>query len=431
MKTWLRVVLPPAMAITVFGLVYLVMEGVVWWQVWWNELAGPSAEMRSPRDVLLWLTAIAYGGYRVMAFHPMYRPDYRKLLLLTPWTVRKPLPVGPIHVVWQDIVVVAALVCLGLPQAYFNPQRLPLICLTAYLISSTVTFFPARLWVYFYGMVFGLGLLLRVWPYFTLAVPIAGLLYVFGYMGLRRALARLPHDAELYDENVWLTFSTAKVLKHKRSKMVGWPFEFLRPQPPEHAVPYSHGVLVSLLVGWLAYAVLAVKVDQMAIEASLADQELAQRIEGQTKLSDHATQTLRRELARSGRKRVFEGVTAVLIMVLAYVFIGLIVGRIAVYCAGHHPPINLWGRLWTFRWIIPSYDYVFLAPLCATAAFCGCVYVIARWHIDPVIGVPVTATLMLLITLNMGPRLADWRLKSPCWILPSQAQKNKREYTEV
>ena len=56
---------------------------------------------------------VAYGLYRAMGFHPFFRPSYRKWLETTPWTWRKPLPVGPVRLGWEDLVLAAA---AGLPE---------------------------------------------------------------------------------------------------------------------------------------------------------------------------------------------------------------------------------------------------------------------------------------------------------------------------
>jgi len=51
-------------------------------------------------------------------------------------------------------------------------------------------------------------------------------------------------------------------------------------------------------------------------------------------------------------------------MVFAIVVLGFSFVRFLVYRDGYAPPISLWGRIRTFRWIVPGYDQVFLAPLC-------------------------------------------------------------------
>jgi hypothetical protein len=48
--------------------------------------------------------------------------------------------------------------------------------------------------------------------------------------------------------------------------------------------------------------------------------------------------------------------------------VGFIVGRCWLYIWGYAPPMSLLGRIVTGRLVIPRYDVVLLAPLCAIAA---------------------------------------------------------------
>jgi hypothetical protein len=50
--------------------------------------------------------------------------------------------------------------------------------------------------------------------------------------------------------------------------------------------------------------------------------------------------------------------------------LGLI--RLAIYEIGHAPPISLWGRLWTGRWIVPGYDSILLTPVAVGALGAVC-----------------------------------------------------------
>jgi hypothetical protein len=88
---------------------------------------------------------------------------------------------------------------------------------------------------------------------------------------------------------------------------------------------------------------------------------------------------------------------------------GFIGGRLLHYGVGYGPPISLWGRLWTGRWIMPSYDRIFLAPLCGTAAFLSGMILYAAFDVDgPVLA--LFLTIVVMTSLVMGPRLENWRL---------------------
>ena len=116
----LRLVLPPAGILLTYALVYTIFEGLVLAMEW--RLGAPIRGMAGRPGVLLPLLAAAlYGGFRVIAFHPVYRPKYRAWLESTPWTSGKPLPVGPVSLVWEDGVVLSLLCLLHLVQPELDP----------------------------------------------------------------------------------------------------------------------------------------------------------------------------------------------------------------------------------------------------------------------------------------------------------------------
>lgn len=114
-------------------------------------------------------------------------------------------------------------------------------------------------------------------------------------------------------------------------------------------------------------------------------------------------------------------------MLLVFSTIGItaFVTRLFVYLGSYRPPIGIWGRIMTGRWIIPGYDYVLLAPLCillvellggvagsraapATAGDSG--YGLAIY--------PLATAAALIVALNMGPSLPEWRLTGHHRIVP-------------
>ena len=77
---------------------------------------------------------ILLARHRVVAFHPYYRGDYLRWLKSTPWTVRKPLPVGPVELVPQDALAVGGLMLLSLIQ----PQTESIEILDAFLFAHVL-----------------------------------------------------------------------------------------------------------------------------------------------------------------------------------------------------------------------------------------------------------------------------------------------------
>src|SRR5947209_2936166 len=109
MIRWLRVVLPPWWVLLPAGMIYAGYEAFFLCLGW--LLGTPYYAAQEGEKSLLGLFgfyAFLYAIYRVWTFHPALRPDYYQWLRGTPWTSRKPLPLGPVHVVGQDVLLVGA-----------------------------------------------------------------------------------------------------------------------------------------------------------------------------------------------------------------------------------------------------------------------------------------------------------------------------------
>ncbi len=87
---------------------------------------------------------------------------------------------------------------------------------------------------------------------------------------------------------------------------------------------------------------------------------------------------------------------------------------------GRLPPISLWGRVRTLRWIIPGYDQIFLAPLSIFVV--ETVADLARKHFDLLVVAPVSVFLTLLIAFNMGPTLRNWHTTGKHRMVPLLVQ---------
>src|SRR6266487_2602254 len=115
---------PPPLLVGLFVILY----GLVAACLWLIELAAPnmgnamsdSAEILNIRTAILASAAGVYALYRLWRFHPACNQPYAAWLKLSPWTADKPLPLGPIHLVWQDAVVVGALTALATWHARVN-----------------------------------------------------------------------------------------------------------------------------------------------------------------------------------------------------------------------------------------------------------------------------------------------------------------------
>jgi hypothetical protein len=159
-------------------------------------------------------------------------------------------------------------------------------------------------------------------------------------------------------------------------KTLGWPYSLLNAEPAQPNTSRADRVVIGLLAGWLLFAL-----------AVCPDADDADRLHGTTFL-------------------------------LGYVTFGCIFGRLFSYCVNHWPPISLWGRLWTGRWIIPGYDKVFIAPLLTAVVGWGGLILASSltggeqpWFALACGGL---FALTLIIATVMGPSHQRWKLTAPC-----------------
>src|SRR5262245_22736690 len=104
---------PPAWALAAAGIVYCGFQGIFLSQEWFMRIA--FFRMNDGAEVLQFVAYGFVGGYavyRVAGFHPGYRAGYYLWLRGTPWSSQKPLPMGPVHLVWQDVLLLATVFAL-------------------------------------------------------------------------------------------------------------------------------------------------------------------------------------------------------------------------------------------------------------------------------------------------------------------------------
>ena len=396
----IRVVLPPGWTIAVVVLAYGLIELVSWIE-WWRFTFPPSR----PRDVtadywkgfafVLNAAAFAYGGFRVVAFHPFFRATYREWLQTSPWKHPQRLPLGPVHLVWQDLVIVG---CLGLVMMRGAPSSVewyvPLVSpslyfLINYLVILGVTFLvPGGAW-FGYAIGFGLGLVIRLGTRPVIVLLVLVPLYLAAWIGLRRMLSRFDSWDLSWFENAGLTFkSLGEQTEVARGKLLGWPFDRISLKPAPARIGRREGIALSLLGGWLLWAIGGLLSDIQAIRVAPSVRPLSS--------------------IELGELQHFLAVTC-----------GFpAAGRLFLYCWGYLPPLNLVGRLIRFRWIIPGYDRVLVSLLVGIAI----AYYLPVWlnelRLSAAQTVGVTMTAFLLVVLNGGPSLLRWRLTGNHRIVP-------------
>jgi hypothetical protein len=357
---------------------FLALEAPLLYLEW---RAGQRAGLRvRPGTVLLIVAAINHGVFRVLAFHPAFRKGYRTWLESTPWTYRKPLPLGPVELAWEDGLFLGPLILLSatLPE----PHAVQLLCifLLTNLLALTLSFWLTRSWAFGYSTALALGLAVWLWRQPIACLAILTAVYLIAYEGLRRALAGFPWDIRTLPN---LNEDLAKA--GWRKEPCGWPHDRMMGDIVQwRGISRIDALLICMLSGWWFYVLVSLIEEPPArIGLSAAAFSLA--------------------------------------MVAAPL------ARIGIYTTGYASPIGFWGRIWTARWIIPDYDRVFVAPLCALIAGPATAVFLRACSAPEPIRYTIAAAMVILVATLTPPRLGSWRLTGRHRIvntIPSQNQQN-------
>lgn len=357
-RRWMRVVMPRGEfgALFLFALLGIESIGL------WFFLQQIPVDEDFARFRICWLAGggLAYGLYRAFAFHPLTNEDYRRWLELTPWNVSQPLPAGPVWLVPQDLVVILALIALNHELTWQNAV-IPMCMLLGFLVGNLCLNWATGEWALSAAMAFalaGLPLLHRQLEY---VLPVQLGCLGLSYWATRRSLQRFPWDVS-QGLHAQLNKSPTEILQPQQ---LGWPYDLLAPTVPKLRITFHDGACISLLLGWLEFALM----------------------------------TMLSQLPNPPDRAV------TLFFTFPGLFAGL--GAIIVTTSNYPSPIDLWGRFWTLRWIIPAHDVL---PATYLAAALVTVLLHATFQIwAGALGTAVT----FLILLVFSPKVDEWRLTAP------------------
>ena len=76
------------------------------------------------------------------------------------------------------------------------------------------------------------------------------------------------------------------------------------------------------------------------------------------------------------------------------------------------------------RWIIPGYDRVFIAPICAAIAGAAVMRILSLFGTAEHVDVPIAIGISLMLTLGLGPTLGSWRLTGSHRLSPGHVSGN-------
>lgn len=382
---------PPESTLGAAGILYIGLQLFCLHQEWLANI--PPFGMRDCNEVFLVVSiglAALYGIYRVTAFHPAVRPGYYEWLCTTPWTSSKSLPLGPIHLVWQDAVLMLIVFGLTLPRGWFD-----ITSLRAWIekdrLDATAVFAG-----FFGAYAFTLGFMLlytgqKVWGYATLFS--FGLMIVsfrqpaylavntvltlaIAHVGLHLALARFPWpDARTLQKSMQAT-KNLHARPGSDANTLGWPYDRLGPQSLDDTeASWDAKFVMGVLMAWWFFVV--------------------------------------------HYQFRFNGDESGGYFVLFLFIVGTTFQRVCSYCNGYAPPLSLAGRLATGRLIIPGYDQVFLAPILALIVGSAAWKVPGWLGVNPIFVTPFAFVLVWWIIYAMPPSLKQWRLTGNHRIAPA------------
>ncbi len=371
----IRQVAPPLWAVVAFLVIYSIGEGPLWYLEW--KLGQVDSSHRFGRTLLI-LATIGLGVYRAMVCHPYFRMGYLGWLRSTPWTVKKPLPLGPAELIPTDGLAVGGLALLGTHLPQFTSFYVINKFLFIHMIVIALTFWRTQVAVFGYCALFFLGFVPQFWQRPWVAFLLLATIYVFVHEGLWRTFKRFPWPTPgaLVDISLLMmgevTHDPSVTLSDPNYRMIvplcGWPFNRLhRDIRRARGVNRLDALLGSMLSAWWLWSVLS-KIDD--------------------------------PLDRRG---------CFLLALFSAIFIapGF---RLATYRWGCRPPISLWGRIATFRWVIPGYDQVFVGPICSLLGCFAALYFLRYLLIPFEARLTVAAGVTVLLSLITPPRLRRWRL---------------------
>jgi hypothetical protein len=381
-----RLVTPPTLALGTFAFFLFLFE-------WMGgvprngQLGVQTPEMGYPAVTVLLIGTVVFGIYRVAAFNPYFRPAYREWLKLTAWRSPQPLPLGPVTLTLGDLVLLTlAAGILWVRHPGVSPFLVAFLFSGSYLLCLAMALKNSGPRGFGYAVLFGLGgmMMSLTDPLLEAGVTVATYLVAWG--GLRLALIKLRElDAGIVERYLVMPTTTPLRSAEISPLFVGWPFGYLGPKRNLPQLAVFDAVCVSVLGGWLLAA--------------------GMRLLGY--LEDPGSETAENE-------RVF--------VVIAFVAASMLICARVLGCAIHHrSPISLLGRLVTLRWIIPSHDRMFVAPLAG---------LVLLWWLSPrvlanqgppsIVAASSLLTAALLVGLVPGPSFRDWSMTCECRIAPSK-----------
>jgi hypothetical protein len=339
------------------------------------------------RQAVILFVLVAHAIHRRRQPNPLTDPGYRSWLANTPWSAARPLPLGPIVMVWQDAAMLLAvtawatldLACAGVLNLNTTDVTACLIdLLAASMLLFSIVFGtaasspdPVIAWI---GR--------AIWPLMVYPVPDVRLVLallmvsqVLKTVGVHGVLREFP-----WREPGW-TQTPVQQWRESSRDALGWPWNQTGPYTPPPEKSRLAAIAGTLLWTWWVFAVVHVWVGWG------------------------------------------NGVTlwfGLVVLITAAVRWGRYAGLGA-------PPISLFGRLRYLRPIVPGYDRIFVSVWAILLAGYGLPWLVwwrggsepAQWA-AMVLGMGTAGALL-------GPTLQQWQLTGQYNLRASQQRGSRGE----
>ncbi len=387
---WFRRAAPPDELLVPVVLAVLGYEifclGMAWVFDGWNSLRVAHV----PRDMGLMFAAGLYGIWRVASKHPAFRSEYRTFLSRTPWRRGQRLPLGPVHLVGQDALVLGFFLAVSLFEPHGPPAAFLGVFLFAYLVTLCCALLSTgQVWLS-YAVLLGLAVAIRLAWFSGVAAGVALVAtYCVAAIALWRSWRDFPWEQSLTAIRKWskvkLNAGEPTASQHgSESEPPAWPYGVLGAGSPRRVVSPLHAWIGTGLLGlWIH-----------ALSPPSADPE-------------------------DVHKYALLAFTCVAWLIAGW--------RLAVYTNSHAPPLSLLGRLWTGRLIIPRYDVAVLTPLAVATLGMPLYGGLLLTGLPAPAALSLTAATLLGIALTGPPRQRYWQLTAPLRIVPSGKVKGRIE----
>lgn len=320
------------------------------------------------------VASIGLGIYRVVAFHPYFRPNYLRWLKLTPWTVRKPLPLGPLELVPEDGLGFGLLIILSATLPAPRSIELIIVFLFSHVLVLAATFWRTGPAAFGYIAVMLLGFVPLLWTRPWLNLVLLTVIYLVVHEGLWRALKHFPWETD------GILADRQKLQNNDANPPCGWFFDrFHRDIALARGISRIDAILGCMLGSWWLFVLASLVPDRNDRFAFL-----------------------------------FLSLTGATTMSAMF--------RFGIYIQGYRPPISYRGRLATLRWVIPGFDQILIAPMCSLAV--GPAALAVHWNsrVPFEITLSVAAGLAVLVALVSPPGLKRWRLTGQHRLVPTSQE---------